>query len=60
MKHIRFFNIQWDKDGQHADLPQEETIQVETGFDVDSDGADLLSDRHGFCLFGFNFEEVSK
>ena len=60
LRIVRLFNIQWDTDGEKVKLPKSDTFEVETDFDVAQDGADLLSDKHGWCVFGFDFEEVSK
>lgn len=61
---IKVTNIQWDTDGDLetlAELPQTVLIPFgELAFDVDEDPdseiADYLSDEHGFCVHGFDFE----
>ena len=61
MKKIRFYNIQWDTDGApptSLGLPAETTLEVAEDCDVEEDGADVLSDKFSFCVFGFDFEEV--
>jgi hypothetical protein len=48
-------NIQWDTDGEEVNLPE----RVEIPFNVSDDEiADMLSDEYGFCVFGFNIEQV--
>lgn len=58
----RFFDIRWDTDGQYIpSLPTEITIDANKfseGFDPVNDGADYLSDRFWFCVFGFNVEKI--
>ena len=54
---VRFSNIEWDTDGQGVDLPKEVILEV---MDIDDDfndvGADILSDKFGFCVHSFNHE----
>jgi hypothetical protein len=54
-------NIEWDTNGEDfindeiTDLPT--IVEIPSG--VDSDAfADYLSDEYGFCVFGFDIEEV--
>jgi hypothetical protein len=56
MQKIRMFDIKWDTDGEDVELPDEMSFEVEDDFDVESEGADLLSDETGWCVFGFDFE----
>lgn len=59
---IKFFNINWDTDymnPKRLGLPSEITIDVSEDFDPEMEGADLLSDKYGFCVFGFEFEKIS-
>lgn len=59
MKTIKFYNIEWDDDGDGSDLPDSFTTNVnEKVFNPAEEGADLLSDQFGFCVKGFKFEEV--
>mgnify|MGYP006886080720 CR=1 FL=1 len=53
---VRFSNIHWDTDGEEVDLPTEVTMNVEDDLDVELQGADVLSDEYGWCIFGFNYE----
>ena len=62
---VRFFNIQWDTtdddfpDGNpDVSLPAEITCEVEDDLDVAYEGADVLSDREGWCVFGFEYEII--
>lgn len=54
---VRFYNIEWDTDGEKVDLPSEITFEVDDDFDVENKGADLLSDNLGWCIRTFNFEK---
>lgn len=50
-------NIQWDTDGEDVNLPD----KVEIPFNVSDDEiADMLSDEYGFCVFGFNIEQIEE
>lgn len=55
---IKFSNIVWDTDGEEVDLPSEVTLEVDEDSDVALDGADMLSDKYGWCVVSFSFEEV--
>lgn len=53
---VRFFNINWDTDGQEVDLPKEVILEVDGDRDISIEGADELSDKYGWCVEGFDFE----
>lgn len=57
-KQVSFTNIDWDTDGDGADLPSEVVLEVsfDDETDLDSQGADILSDKYGFCVLSFDFE----
>lgn len=61
MQRFRFYNIKWDTDGvnpEELNLPSEHTCAVaDKNFDPENEGADLLSDKFGFCVFGFDFQQ---
>lgn len=50
-------NIQWDTDGEDADLPETVSIAPETN---DDDIADILSDVYGYCVFGYVIQQREK
>lgn len=55
---VRFFDIQWDTDGAKIDaLPKETTIDVvmDDNTDIALEGADMLSDKFGWCVSSFHF-----
>ena len=58
MMRVRFFDISWDTDGEDVDLPTDVTLEVDEDIDLDTQGADELSDEFGWCVFGFNYEIV--
>jgi len=72
MKKIRLFNIKWDttdtgNESDYSDaevkqlgLPAEFTAEVDEDFDPKEEGADLLSDEFGFCVFGCDYEFVTE
>lgn len=57
---IRIKNIEWDTDDETPDIP--ETVMLDAKAegleDIAEEGADWLSDRFGWCVKGFSFEEV--
>lgn len=55
---VRFFDIDWDTDGETEDLPTETTLEVDDDLDICEEGADVLSDTYGWCVNSFNYEEV--
>lgn len=57
---VRFTDIVWDTDGEPTDLPTTVELDVELAAEqsLDVDGADILSDKYGFCVESFNFEQV--
>ena len=58
---VKMSNIDWDTDGRKVkNLPKEVTVEVDDGCDVEYEGADILSDKFGFCVNGFSFEIVKE
>jgi hypothetical protein len=56
MKKVRFYKIQWDTDGLKVkSLPKQVTLEVDDYVDIEYEGADILSDKYGYCVFGFQF-----
>ena len=60
MKQYRVYDIDWDTDGEIIEaLPTETTVELEDDEDeIDLCGADLLSDKYGWCVNSFSFEEI--
>jgi hypothetical protein len=58
----RFFNIRWDTDGMCPEvlsLPRETALEIQDpALRPEQDGADILSDKYGYCVFGFEFERI--
>ncbi len=53
-KSIQFSNIKWDTDGaKEPGLPESVELGVDQDCDVDVEGADVLSDKFGFCVHSF-------
>ena len=48
-------NIKWDTDGKEVNLPDRVEIPFNVSFD---EIEDMLSDEYGFCVFGFDIEQV--
>ena len=58
-KTFRAYNIKYDTDGEQVeDLPSELTFTVdEEDFDPSIDLGDMISDKTGWCVNGFKYEE---
>jgi len=59
---IRVSSIDWDTDGDDVDLPTEMVVDTaaEGIEDPDTEIADWLSDKYGFCVKSVAFEPVSE
>jgi hypothetical protein len=53
---VKFYNIDWDTEGQDIDLPNQVTLEITENFDLEQCGANLLSDQYGYCVNSFIFE----
>lgn len=55
---VEFYSIDWDVDRKSdlKSLPKKYVVDVEANFDIENEGANLLSDKFGFCVNGFNFK----
>ena len=58
MRTVNFYNIDWDTDGEEIELPTDIILTVDEDFEIDLEGADLLSDEYGFCVNSFSFQEL--
>lgn len=58
MKRYKAFDICWDTDGVALELPDEALIELADDQDIETQGADALSDRFGWCVYGFDYEEI--
>lgn len=68
MAKYRIYDIRWDTDGEEIpDLPTDDLVNSEY-LDVEDDEnineveeaiSEYLSDKYGFCHFGFSFKRVS-
>jgi len=58
MKRYKATNIDWDTDGEKIDLPTEVTFEMENDDNPSIDGANVISDKIGFCINSFDFEEI--
>lgn len=65
---IRVYNIEWDTDGDKElfeSLPQNITMGIRVPRDWDEDEMDdyiggKLSDEHGFCHFGYEYDIIAE
>jgi len=55
---FRAYSIVYDTDGAKVVLPKELTFEVDDGFNVVDEGADLISEHTGWAVHSFNYEEV--
>jgi hypothetical protein len=58
---VRFFNIDWDSGDvpvKDDEIIQETTEEVPDDLDIVNEGADVLSDKYGWCVFTFDYEVV--
>ena len=58
--NIRFYEIDWDTDGEDVDLPVDVVLPVDDDLDVSLDGANVLSDKYGWCVNSFQFEKAKR
>jgi len=58
MKRYQAIDIQWDTDGVETDLPSEAVFELEDYQNPSLEGADSLSDKYGWCVLSFGFEEI--
>lgn len=60
-KKVIFTNITWDTDGHVVkSLPKTVELNIDVDLDVNLEGADILSDKYGYCLQSFNFTETKE
>ena len=65
---VRFCDIQWDTtengdaycSSSDPDLPSECILDVDDDIDLDTEGANALSDKYGWCVFSFNYEKIGE
>lgn len=54
---VHFFDIKWDTDGEKVQLPSEVVMMInDEEMDISIEGADLLSDKFGWCVNSFRFD----
>lgn len=57
-KRIKFSEIEWQTDGEEVELPSSVVLEVSDDFDVEENGADLLSDKYGWLVESYLWESV--
>ena len=55
---INFTNIKWDTEDQEVSLPSSVVMEVQENTNIDMEGADLLSDKYGWCVFSFEHNKA--
>jgi len=59
MKKYRAFDINWETDGEEVELPTTAEFELEDDQDPSLEGADALSEKYGWLINDFDFEEIS-
>lgn len=60
MPTYKAYNIDYDTDGEVVDgLPETVLFEAEDDTDASLTGADQISDKTGWCVNSFSYEEVS-
>ena len=60
VRTVRFFDIKWDTDGEEMSLPSVAEFDIDDPcIDIALDGADLLSNKYGYCVEACQFEEIA-
>jgi len=58
LKPILFTNIKWDTNDQpDSHLPKDVGMNVPVDCDLDLEGADLLSNKYGYCVLSFDWTD---
>jgi hypothetical protein len=58
---IKVWNIVYDTDGKKVSgLPKKMILDIPEDADLDSDIADIISDKTGWCVFSFDFKIVEE
>jgi hypothetical protein len=58
-RRVRFYEIDWDTDGEEvSSLPKSVELVVDEGVDISLEGADVLSDKFGWCVNSFQIEHL--
>lgn len=59
-KKYQFYDIDWDVDDEEsfASLPVDLIANLDANINIESEGADFLSDKYGFCVNGFQYMEI--
>ncbi len=53
---VTFFNIVWDKEvSEVSHLPSEVVLDIDDDIDLKEQGADVLSDKFGWCVNSVNY-----
>jgi hypothetical protein len=55
---IKVTNIVYDTDGESVDLPSEMIVNVDGVIDIESEIADSISDRTGWCVTSFQYKTI--
>lgn len=63
---VRFFDIDWDLEDLNnrekkevlSYLPTQPIIEVDDDVDINEEGADILADHYGYCVYDFDYEIV--
>jgi len=59
MKKYKAYNIDWNIDGENINLPSEVEFEMENDEDPSLNGANSISDKTGWSINSFSFEEIT-
>lgn len=59
---VHFSDIEWDVDGADCNLPREVALDVcvDDDADLSIEGADILSDKFGYCVTSFSYRTLPR
>jgi hypothetical protein len=68
---VLFYDIDWDTSGgdeedeklltaAYLGLPEAVTLEVDDDLDLEEKGADVLSDKYGYCVNACSFEIIKE
>lgn len=60
MRTFTAYNIQYDTDGQDVELPDTMSIEAENVQDAQLNGADIISEKTGWCVTSFEIYNIPR
>ena len=56
---VRFYDIEFETDGQELEIANELTTQVPADTNLDEEGAEVISNETGYLVLAFQYEVLS-